>query len=106
MKWNVWEFLAGFLNMGKNQVHFYIENGPSKWIDDEGELCVIEGRKYMPPLQFSDYRWASPLHWRLVNSYRQMEKSMLNEPDALKHNPQREFLFIFPLEGLLGKLTC
>lgn len=30
---------------------------------------------------------------------------MLKEPDALKHNSQREFLFIFPLEGLLGKLT-
>lgn len=43
------------------------------------------------------YRWIIPSH----NSRRQMEKSVLNE----LHVP-KQFLFIFPLEDLLGKSSC
>lgn len=64
----------------------------------------LEGGNKCYHSQFLDYGWTIPSHCGLVNSQRKIEKSVLNEPDAPKHNPERRFLFVFPLEGLSGKL--
>lgn len=95
ISWSVWEFSASFLNLGKHQECSLKKiKGPSQWIDDDGELFSIWGRKQVPPLQFSDYGWAIPSRCALVKSQRKVEKSVRNEPDAPKHNPERRFLSV------------
>jgi hypothetical protein len=54
-----------------------------------GNSVSFERGNKMPSLQFSDFRWAIPSNYSLVNSHRQMEKPVLNEPDAPKHSSER-----------------
>lgn len=42
---SVWDFLVSFLNFGKHQECSLEKNGPSKWIDGDGEFFSIGGRK-------------------------------------------------------------
>lgn len=49
----------------------------------------LEGGNKSYHSQFLDDGWAIPSHWGLLSSQRKIEKSVLHEPDAPKHNPER-----------------